>query len=404
MTDAFCPIYKEAADQKPWEKETVVNCGLLFDKFPSAWRKKETTYEFDKGIAGKKSEGGNWLHAMASRPAGDASLLEEACRRQRKLAENMGGETLHLKNSTRFITGMGREHPLENGITWLHTLGVPYLPGSGLKGMLRAWYRETHGEFKGKWHEDVHTETLFGSQTNGGGRFVLLDMLPTKPIKLVVDVMTPHYGDYYQHGDTPGDWQSPGPVHFLAVDAEQSWQLAILPAPTGCKPHNEDLKNIRQQLLEAFYWLGAGAKTAVGYGRFQRDRESENVFHQRREREREEQRQQEEAAAKEARFQKSIKNDSEPLQQLKKLQREHQWRREAADNQMIDDLTQFAESHAALPQDCLDWMRQWIESIPKYKGVWDRPQAKRGKAKNPKPKYSSAKIRKLVEQLNPHLR
>lgn len=36
-----------------------------------------------------------------------------------------------------FVTGLGNEHPLENGFAFLNPYGLPYLPGSGVKGVLR---------------------------------------------------------------------------------------------------------------------------------------------------------------------------------------------------------------------------------------------------------------------------
>lgn len=41
------------------------------------------------------------------------------------------------RSDAPFITGIGMEHPLENGFAFLNPYGVPYLPGSGVKGVLR---------------------------------------------------------------------------------------------------------------------------------------------------------------------------------------------------------------------------------------------------------------------------
>ena len=77
--------------------------------------------------------------------------------------------------------------------------------------------------------------------------------------------MTPHYGDYYEGKTPPGDWLSPNPIPFLTVADKQEFLFAVVPADPGhiacCKPAIELLQ---QALAE----LGAGAKTAAGYGRF----------------------------------------------------------------------------------------------------------------------------------------
>ncbi|MCX7895925.1 MAG: type III-B CRISPR module RAMP protein Cmr6 [Thermoanaerobaculum sp.] len=39
--------------------------------------------------------------------------------------------------SAPFTTGLGIEHPLENGFAFLDPYGLPYLPGSGVKGVVR---------------------------------------------------------------------------------------------------------------------------------------------------------------------------------------------------------------------------------------------------------------------------
>ena len=49
-----------------------------------------------------------------------------------------------------FTTGLGNEHPLENGFAFLNPYGLPYLPGSGVKGVLRQAARELAS---GQWGE-----------------------------------------------------------------------------------------------------------------------------------------------------------------------------------------------------------------------------------------------------------
>ena len=262
-----------------------------------------------------------------------------------QIVEKMGGKVLYLKNTSRFITGMGREHPLENGFAWHHTLGVPYLPGSSVKGVLRAWDRESQGKMiqdkngNDQWKESAQTETTFGSPDNGVGHFIVLDMLPLEPTQLVVDIMTPHYGAYYQEGETPGDWISPVPITFLAVEANQSWQLAILPGPSHRTVSDDDLSRLHNDLFEALAWLGAGAKTAVGYGRFEKDAEVEQQIQKDQERKESERLATEQAEREQREFERSLESMSDPLKELKTQQKEQQWKPEANDNKMIEALS-----------------------------------------------------------------
>lgn len=268
----FCPLYKEAVEAEPWKQIDKANRGLLFDKFSSAWGNNRGKYEFDKGVEKDKEDAGEWLRKM-TKPLNESTQLEDALLRRRQFVAAMGGEILCVKSTSRFVTGMGREHPSENGFAWHHTLGVPYLPGSSVKGILRSWHREDMGELKGKvWEEVGQTKEIFGCQETVG-EFIFLDMLPVAPPKLVVDVMTPHYGPYYEKGEIPGDWHSPVPIKFLTVEKDQEWHLAILPRAGGNGQDRQKLKELCEQLYEALDYSGAGAKTAVGYGRMVSNRE-----------------------------------------------------------------------------------------------------------------------------------
>lgn len=415
---SFCPLYREAVAAAPWAKPDSAHVGLLFDKFANAWRYKRDRNgnrlspaepEFDKGIGQKKEGANEWINRF-KRKVGDGERLKEACSRQRDLLERLGGTPMFLKNTSRFVTGLGREHPLENGFAWHHTLGIPYLPGSSLKGMLRAWLRETEGDIGMDKHgndvyrKDENIHSWFGTQGQAG-KLIVLDMLPLSPPKLAVDVMTPHYGPYYQRekgNDVPGDWHSPVPITFLTVDEDCSWQLGIIPASAPRQLSDSDLKKLTNALREAIEVSGAGAKTAVGYGRFVVDNAAKNQIERKEAERRAQQAEDQRRAAEQAKFEASLAGDSEPLRQLKQLQRDQAWQPAASDNNMLSALTDFAEKHTDPPQDCLDWIREWLDSIPNYKGVWDQPDATKGKAKNPK--YSSARIRELVQHLNPQLR
>lgn len=412
IVNPFCPIYREARETAPWKTATSAHAGLLFDKFAAAWRYKSghpgeggTSFEleFDKGDS-RKDGANDWLNGF-KRAIGNEHTLNEACARQRRLVERLEGRVISLTNTERFVTGMGREHPLENGFAWHHTLGVPYLPGSSVKGLLRAWLREEDGkltkDWRGHdtWEETPELKQQFGSlgQT---GHVILLDMLPTSPPQLDVDVMTPHYGDYYQKGAIPGDWHSPVPISFLTVAPGCSWQLGIIPAGGVRSLDEETLNSLAKNLLEAMEVCGAGAKTAVGYGRFELDTEA--VERIRLEQEAQQQREQaaRERAAQQAEFEASVAGNSEPLQRLKQLQRDESWVLSPGDQNLINALQRFGDEHPEPPEDCLDWIRNLLESIPGYKGVWNQPDAMKGK-KGDKPKYPSAAIRKIVTTLNP---
>lgn len=231
------------------------NAGLWYDKF--------VDFEYQPGKP-LDVNNASWITSLvaSARGAWDSAVLREAIERQASLAHALGGIVLRLRNTSRFVTGLGRAHPVENGFAWHHTLGTPYLPGSGLKGALLGWARMTG---------NTNWQDRFGTAGQAGD-LVFLDMLPVQPPRLCVEITTPHYNDYYQspqNPPAPGDWSDPMPIPFLAVERAQNWQCAILPRPGTGPWDNAFRTQLRDFVVDALSWLGVGAKTAVGYGRFE---------------------------------------------------------------------------------------------------------------------------------------
>lgn len=420
------PLPRELAEAAPWKHGSNSNLGLVFDKCGDAWtwdRASEKVLVFNPPKDERSGKTRDWLEefvALADRRVGHSDdHLRNACARQRRMIQQMGGRVCYVRNESRFVTGMGRQHPLENGFSWHPTLGMPYLAGSGLKGMFRAWMREC-----GLDDQDARMIEWFGGRGQIG-ELVFFDMLPLRPVRVVKEIMTPHYGDYYRKppsGETrqpPGDWQSPNPISFLAIEADQPWQFGIVVRPMFDK-HGAPLRSREQRrervgeliekpvvgpdrLLDGLGWVGLGAKTSIGMGCFTMDSETEKKI----EAEEEVARHRREAAIEEARqaaqFAESLASASPQLQELMKQQRAESWTRAADDQKMTQGILDFAKSNPDPPQDCLDWIREFLESIPNYKGVWTKANAMKGK-RNDKPVYGSqkgSKIRDIVNALNP---
>jgi len=205
--------------------------------------------------------------------------------RQTALAGLADAVTFDAISTAPFATGLGNEHPLENGFAFLEPYGLPYLPGSGVKGVLRAAATElAEGLFGGSdgWTAAA-IEALFGRESMDGdqdhqrGALSFWDVLPQLPgNRLQVEVMTPHQGHYYAPGGTsqpPHDSGSPIPIFFLAVPPEAKFTFhvqcnrpfldRIAPGLAG----GERWKTLLDAAFRhAFEWLGFGAKTSVGYG------------------------------------------------------------------------------------------------------------------------------------------
>lgn len=185
---------------------------------------------------------------------------------------------LILKANWRIAIGMGNESVYENGFTFHPTYGIPYLPGSSLKGMTRHWAVANEEDKK-------MVEAIFGSENNPKsaeedkdfkqGQIIFFDSFPIdlKEGCLQPDIMNNHYPDYYEGTKAPADWLSPRPIFFLTMkDVEFQFHLGCIPPPGGGQ--SSLLDTAKEWLEKALMESGIGAKTAVGYGRMSRGKAS----------------------------------------------------------------------------------------------------------------------------------
>lgn len=267
------PLYRGLNAPERAEPATM-HMGLWFERFFSA-------YETDFSDVDKTART-LWLNEFTyGKNLGNSNELQAKAENRQLLATSQNGQTRIYHCEGNFVTGLGNPHPLENGFLWHHTLGLPYLPGSAVKGLVRALVETAyHGEDR-----DAVLKRWFGTVTKEptevpeqSGQFIFLDALPTKPCDVQPEVMTPHMGKWYEKGDRtplakdtqPGDWHSPVPVGYL-VARNLSLQFAILPrANVAHEPGIQDeLANVWEALDKALEWMGAGAKTAIGFGLMQ---------------------------------------------------------------------------------------------------------------------------------------
>jgi CRISPR type III-B/RAMP module RAMP protein Cmr6 len=65
------------------------------------------------------------------------ALVRHLAARHQAAARDQGAWSMSLFSVAPFTTGLGIEHPLENGFAFLDPYGLPYLPGSSVKGVVR---------------------------------------------------------------------------------------------------------------------------------------------------------------------------------------------------------------------------------------------------------------------------
>lgn len=271
------PLYSVLQKKEESPKKSLdSNMGLWFERFFDR-------YDYDKKDGKFKVPDGektDWLQKIKN--AGNTEALRTAAKQQLALVNALEGKYKFFNTQWHFVTGTGYPHPVENGLLWHKTYGVPYLSGAAVKGLVRAWVEEWQ-EFESEEKRKECLFSWFGSddkdpkeqqKTSQAGDIIFFDAFPVQAVKLATDIMTPHYGKWYSEGNTitdvanqpekiPADWHDPVPIPFLVVDKQTSFLFSIAPR------HNKvevNLDEVMGCLMQALDWLGAGAKTATGYG------------------------------------------------------------------------------------------------------------------------------------------
>jgi len=225
-----------------------------------------------------------------------------------------------MKTVAPLIVGLGAGHVLETSITLDRNSGLPIIPGSALKGLARstalieivqnlpfddddrrieclnkiddflsekmpndmsrekAPFQKIADLIKAKQPIDEQPlndfRAVFGTVGQVGNAIFMDGIYADEKLpRFHIDIMNPHFGDYYgqktKNGKitAPSDDLSPIPVTYLTVAKGQHFAFAVLPRTP------DNLSLVRDK---AMLWLhtglrkyGVGAKTAQGYGLFE---------------------------------------------------------------------------------------------------------------------------------------
>ncbi|MFZ2969467.1 MAG: type III-B CRISPR module RAMP protein Cmr6 [Sulfuricurvum sp.] len=191
------------------------------------------------------------------------------------------------ETSYRLVIG-GEATVYETSMRLHHIYGIPYIPASGIKGVVRSYIITE--KFDGKEEKALADKSfidIFGGQKIGSedlsspknlgevetslpmraGKVTFFDAFPIVKPTLKVDIMTPHYGDYYsdkKNKVAPTDTMKLNPIPFLTV--ENTTFRFMMGAKEGLEAFMIQGKKIEDWLTEALKEHGLGAKTAVGYG------------------------------------------------------------------------------------------------------------------------------------------
>jgi CRISPR-associated protein Cmr6 len=164
----------------------------------------------------------------------------------------------------RLLIGLTGNGALETGCSLSRNYGMPYIPGSSIKGVVRAWSEQN---LKVDYLHDI--SELFGTRDSDDFNRVsglvtfhdawwIPDSENTEHKPFVLDVVTPHHQEYYNGGKAePSDKDSPIPNHLLSVQG--SFLFVIEGKP-------EHVALCQTMLMHVLTDRGIGAKTSAGYG------------------------------------------------------------------------------------------------------------------------------------------
>jgi len=370
----------------------------------------------------------------------------------------------HLKATSSFVTGMGLDHPIENGFAFLDPYGLPYLPGSSIKGVLRRaaeelalfttigaepwelgdiWWlfgidgqsafwraapkgetpeaklaRETwqkkFEEAVERWSQQnrlVELDPLFEAlgedwkknrkktllelhkrpsalgKLHNKGALECWDAVLLPPNNTVrVDVMTPHFSGYFQDKKkpkAPTDDQDPTPIPFMAMPKGTKMRVIMRYRPTHSHPPalgGRWIKLIDSAMLAACGWVGFGAKTTAGYGRWAID-ESEQKHWIDRARQQEKERQQKQQEEAERKVKEAKEQRLAQLSPEERILEELREATKAGDKDVVMAIyPQFEAARGAEKLALAEGLREAFKALGKWEGKQSKKQEQKKKA------------------------
>lgn len=175
------------------------------------------------------------------------------------------------------------------GISLDRLFGAPFIPGSAIKGVCRhaaleelhqaeggakerlfRLFRQVFGTADTDFKDGALTdcrELIGADDQNWKGCISFLPAYPLNVAKVVVDLTTVHYPDYYRSGDASDLMkEKPLPNSYPTVEVGAQFGFCLLLLnPTA---PSEVMEAAAQWLKTALTVRGLGAKTAAGYGWF----------------------------------------------------------------------------------------------------------------------------------------
>lgn len=238
-----------------YRRDVLLNTTVREDTNTSLWLDKYFTKPTDPKVEAKQELVEDILCIDR------VSLYKDFFTVWKDMLEKYQAQTRTAKVLNRLAINLGEESVLETSIALHHSYGVPFIPGSALKGLAAHFASQNLGP---DWSKDsLAYKTMFGGEDDAGiVTFFDALYIPSsfEDDKMIAkDIITVHHAEYYQNAEKPpADWDSTTIIPFLT--AVGSYLIAL----AGEKTWVEKAFKILEFALEH---EGVGAKTNSGYGR-----------------------------------------------------------------------------------------------------------------------------------------
>lgn len=184
----------------------------------------------------------------------------------------------------KMAIGFGGQSVFEGDITLHHIYGIPYIPGQAIKGNLRNYIiRKCSSEKEVEILNDNSFMSIFGKELQGKtsgyqGKVIFLDSYPIDGFEIKKDVMSTHYNEYYQGNSLPLDTEKIIVNNFMVVkNASFNFNIGIsndiLNRECTLDKNKNIVEFILENIIDVLRYNGLGAKTSVGYGFFDLNKE-----------------------------------------------------------------------------------------------------------------------------------
>jgi CRISPR-associated protein Cmr6 len=285
-TNALAPPSSDL--RQPWNMQAQEGA----EHFGLYWRYGGMPQGFNNQGASRSSyHSAHITHVLAMAQAANwfstvhASHYKGAYARWSKWLKSLTGtNTLEATVATRLHIGLGAETVHDTQVLLHPVTGMPYLPGSTLKGALRAWLERGIKHLKlepsnapavNELQECLRAllghDGTNGPRQAGAASFFDAWWVPGDPKKgpLVREVETPHHSKYYTGGQAqPTAWDNPIPIAQIAVQGSFLLAINVRDKEVGSAWATQLLNYLAQALQDPIHGGLGGKARSAGYGRF----------------------------------------------------------------------------------------------------------------------------------------